>query len=164
MAAWQAEGRNATASGADSGHGKGKTGRIQSKKNLLRKRIVDEDVCEECNQESESAGHIVLHCPFAKRFWQAIGFQVPADLDVHELHLIVRPTNIPKTEFSSFVVLCCWQLWKRRNALVFRQEAIPLSRILRQCSEEAKNWSYRHGSKEAGVQAAWVLVFSTASM
>lgn len=139
-------------------------GRIQSKKNLLRKRIVDEDVCEECNQESESAGHIVLHCPFAKRFWQAIGFQVPADLDVHELHLIVRPTNIPKTEFSSFVVLCCWQLWKRRNALVFRQEAIPLSRILRQCSEEAKNWSYRHGSKEAGVQAAWVLVFSTASM
>ena len=109
-------------------------GRIQSKRNLLRKRIVDEDVCEECNQESESAGHIVLHCPFAKRFWQAIGFQVPADLDVHELHLIVRPTNIPKTEFSSFVVLCCWQLWKRRNALVFRQYAMPLSRILRQCS------------------------------
>jgi hypothetical protein len=49
-------------------------GRIQCKRNLLIRWIVEEDVCEECSQEGETGGHSVLHRSFAKQFWQAIGF------------------------------------------------------------------------------------------
>jgi hypothetical protein len=31
-------------------------------------------------------------------------------------------SHIPSKHFSVFVMLCCWQLWKRHNSVVFRGE------------------------------------------
>jgi hypothetical protein len=104
----------------------------------------------------------MLGCSYAKMFWQAIGIQILADLEVSQLHRVERPTNIPKAEFSSFIHLCCWQLWKRRNALVFRQEAASLKCLLQRCGNEAEIWCYSHRSRELGVRAAWQMVFSSA--
>jgi hypothetical protein len=41
-------------------------GRIQSRSNLLRNKIMgNASICEVCNQE-ETAKHVVMGCPFAK--------------------------------------------------------------------------------------------------
>ncbi|AQK39484.1 TUB-transcription factor 14 [Zea mays] len=139
-------------------------GKIQSKENLLLKKIVDEDTCDVCGQERETADHIVLRCHFAKTFWLAIGFHIPNDMTVQNLHQIERPSNLPQNEFSSFVILCCWQLWKRRNGFVFRQEAATLNQTLQLICAEAASWSHRHSSKESGVKEAWNMVFSNARL
>jgi hypothetical protein len=43
-------------------------GRIQSRSNLLRNKIMGNasSICEVCNQEEETAKHVVMGCPFAK--------------------------------------------------------------------------------------------------
>jgi hypothetical protein len=43
-------------------------GRIQCRKNLFVKHIVDSPLCEICNNEEESADHIIFHCDFAVAF------------------------------------------------------------------------------------------------
>lgn len=43
------------------------SGENKVQENLLLKKIVDEDVYDECGQECETVGHIVLYCQFAKK-------------------------------------------------------------------------------------------------
>jgi hypothetical protein len=96
--------------------------------------------------------------------WLSIGFHIPNDMTVQNLHQIERPSNLPQNEFSSFVIQCCWQLWKRRNGFVFRQEAATLNQTLQLICAEAASWSHRHSSKESGVKEAWNMVFSNARL
>ena len=49
--------------------------RIQSRSNLLRKKVVDTAVCEICQEEI--AEHVIKGCPFAREFWAKIGFSLP---------------------------------------------------------------------------------------
>ena len=35
------------------------------------------------------------------------------------LHL-PKPENLPAAHFDTFVLLCCWHLWKRRNGIVLQ--------------------------------------------
>lgn len=139
-------------------------GKIQCKWNLKKKGIVDDDCCEICNQDSETPSHIIFHCPFARQFWSSIGFSVADDLGTQDLPNISRPDRLPGAEFNSFVLLCCWQLWKRRNGVVFRQDHATLAATLHSCASEAKAWAYRHNRKEAQVLGAWLLVFSNPIM
>ena len=92
--------------------------RIQCQRvNLLRKQIIDSAVCEVCEQEDESADHVIVGCPFAKEFWAKLGIDLPMDTSnvPSDLHNIQRPATIPRKHWSTFIALCCWQLWKRRN-------------------------------------------------
>jgi len=66
--------------------------RIQCRVNLLRKQIIDSAVCEVCEQEDESADHVIVGCPFAKEFWAKLGIDLPMDTsnvasDLHNIQL-----------------------------------------------------------------------------
>jgi hypothetical protein len=86
--------------------------RVQSKANLLVKKIVDNAECEIFQGGEETICHILFECPFAQSFWAALGFQLPPDQRAQDLHLIPRPTAAPDSHFFSLILLCCWQLWK----------------------------------------------------
>ncbi|KAF8707126.1 hypothetical protein HU200_030365 [Digitaria exilis] len=60
------------------------------------------------------------------------------------------------------MLLGCWVLWKRRNAVVLRQEAQTLVEALRQAREEARLWSCRMRREEADLGDLWCNVFSSA--
>jgi len=42
--------------------------------------------------------------------------------------------HLPAAEFRSFILLCCWQLWKRRNNINFRNETASLAQTLNTCA------------------------------
>ena len=44
---------------------------------------------------------------------------------------------------SSLILLCCWELWKHMNDVVFRGLAPNLNRIMTACKEEIALWCYR---------------------
>ena len=119
---------------------------------------MDEDTCDVCGQERETADHIVLRCHFAKTFWLAIGFHIPNDMTVQNLHQIERPSNLPQNEFSSFVILCCWQLWKLINVVVFHGERLPLAITMLLCRSEAELWRCRLRQEDYHIVAAWCRV------
>lgn len=79
--------------------------------------MLDDAACEVCSMEDEDATHILFGCPFAKVFWEAIGAVLPDDVSAPNLRGITCP-RLPADHSDAFVLLCCWQLWKRRNGVV----------------------------------------------
>ncbi|CAN6228096.1 unnamed protein product [Urochloa humidicola] len=136
--------------------------RIQSRANLHRKSVLDDDSCELCNGDSETANHIMFRCPGASAFWHSLGVQIPDGQTTGALHLLPRPALIPAEHFNTFVLLCCWQLWKRRNEKVFRGTTTTRQQLLLLCREEARLWSCRLPRATKSVSNAWCSLFSNA--
>jgi hypothetical protein len=111
--------------------------RIQCRANLLAKHIIlpAEVTCPICAAPSEDASHIVLGCPFAQRFWRSIGARVDGDADVWQLHAL--PPAIACATASTFTALCCWNLWKHRNVVVFNGDRPCLRRLAMACVGDA---------------------------
>jgi hypothetical protein len=130
-------------------------GRLQCRANLFKKRIVTTPACEVCQGTEETTDHILLHCPFARGFWNALGLLIDDGLTVHGMQSLPRIQNIPAKQFSSFLALCCWQLWKRRNALIFRNENLPLRQVLHAYALDAAAWRPRSKKKEKEINTAW---------
>jgi hypothetical protein len=95
-------------------------GRIQCKTNLIKKRIVDNNICDICQQVEETPEHIIFGCSAVRQFWEAIQIRTQQDWSIQKLQEIVRPTHLPHKHFGMFLILCCWHIWKRRNNTVFR--------------------------------------------
>ena len=72
--------------------------------------------CEVCGNADETPKHIVNGCAILASFWVAIG-----------VDQMGHPSHVPKDEFGMFITLCYWQLWKRRNDMVFWGEALCFS-------------------------------------
>jgi len=135
--------------------------RIQAKENLFKKKVTDNDTCEVCSQEIETAWHIMFGCPFAKVFWELLQVQTNNINSVEDIHMLARPENIPAAHFDGFVTLCCRLLWKRRNELVFQREAMTMRRFLNLCSNEAQLWSCRLPVETRSTPNVWCSLFTT---
>jgi hypothetical protein len=138
--------------------------RVQTRDTLLRKTIVDAAGagCPLCDATLETASHMALHCPVAARFWSTIGVEVPQDAHVRDLHLLPMPPSITVETAPAFTQLCCWQLWKQRNAAVFRGTAPSLPLLLKLCRDDATLWRGRFPvPQRAGVDAWHVCLGGT---
>jgi hypothetical protein len=129
-------------------------GRVQCRVNLARKKFVQDTTCEVCGQAPEDTAHIFLHCGFASSFWGALGVQIAPDHS-NVLLSLLRPSTVPAKHYNMFVLLCCWQLWKRRNAVVFRGERSPLAITMLLCRYEAELWRYRLRHEDHQIVVAW---------
>ena len=85
-------------------------------------------VCTMCNQEPETAAHLILHCTFSRQVWDKMEswtqrlVQVPVQglqvMDWWEKGL----AHIPKKERqlkAALMIYCAWNIWKARNRRVF---------------------------------------------
>ncbi|RLN04364.1 hypothetical protein C2845_PM13G06130 [Panicum miliaceum] len=48
-----------------------------------------------------------------------LGLTMPADLAIGDVHKLPCPDTLPVAHFDTFILLCCWHLWKRRMASSF---------------------------------------------
>lgn len=136
--------------------------RIQSREHLQRKHVLPDATCEACNRAEETAAHIMLECDFAASFPGAIRVVLLPHMTTKQLHLLHPPEHIPANHFHTFLLLCCWQLWKHRNNLIFRQQLDPLAVVLRAAREEARTWGCRLPQRDLVVSLSWCSVFESA--
>jgi hypothetical protein len=134
--------------------------RIQSRDNLSLKNIVDDSCCEICQATEETADHIVAHCPFAQEFWKHVGGgNLMCIAPVIELWNSTLPGSMPAPMESTFLLLCCWELWKHRNTVVFRGEQPSLTRLLSNCRASAEDWRCRIPTKAKPFVTVWTHMF-----
>ncbi|GJN17833.1 hypothetical protein PR202_gb04934 [Eleusine coracana subsp. coracana] len=99
--------------------------RIKSRVNLLTKRVVADATCKLCHGNTETSDHLIFRCDTAKGFWDAIGMDT-THASVERLWELRRPSPVPEKHYHTFLHLCCWQVWKHRNEVVFRSESPSL--------------------------------------
>lgn len=134
-------------------------GRIQCRANLHRKHIVDAPNCLVCAAAEETPDHIMLHCAVAEQFWSSLGLELGADTSTSSLHSFPKIANLPDAQYNTFIILCLWQLWKRRNAFVFRNENMNLRQLFLSCRNEAQQWRARMPRKDKKVIDDWCRLF-----
>jgi hypothetical protein len=54
-------------------------------------------------------------------------------VDMNDLHSVQGKPSNPILELPSFVTLVCWQIWKARNAKIFRNETHSVDQVLQEC-------------------------------
>ena len=120
--------------------------RVNTRDVLLRKTIVDRAGagCPVCSAELETADHLMFGCPFAREFWRAVGCVViTADTSVEWRFALDVRVAVGDASPDAFVLLCCWHLWKHRNAVVFQRLVPSLARARQCCREDADLWRVR---------------------
>jgi hypothetical protein len=130
-------------------------GRVQCRVNLCRKSIVDSPMCEVCNQAEEMGEHIIFDFPFAQEFWLNLGFHSNQTHSNDRLINVQCPSAFPKQHFSTFMALCYWHHWKRRNGIVFRDEVATIRQTVRLIEADAKLWERRLPKKDRTTADAW---------
>ena len=122
--------------------------RIQCHTVLHRKHVLQDATCEICQAEDETPEHIISGCALGMQFWQKLNMSGMIGRDITTIHTISPPPGIPREEFSAFIALSCWQLWKARNAFVFREEVHNISQTLGACKATAEQWRFRFKKKK----------------
>lgn len=87
-------------------------GRIQCRANLHRKNILDLSAsgCPLCPAPLETAAHIMFGCPFAQRFWAAMGARPAPELPVADAAHCALPPTAPTDTAATLRLLCLWHL------------------------------------------------------
>jgi hypothetical protein len=129
---------------------------------LARRGIDHPERCLLCDQQEETAQHLLVSCVFAREVWfrilSKVGLQVcapgPNDVVFQEWWKSAEcvTSNCKKKGFNSLVMLVAWWLWKHRNACVFDAASPNISRIIQRIQEDATIWCL---AGAAGLRALW---------
>lgn len=106
---------------------------IHSSANLLKKCIFCSAVCELCNTPIETATHIVIECDVARSLWECLGSALPMIACIKCLHMAPIPPGVPPFTAQTCILLCCWNLWKHCNGVVFHGFPVYQSPMPRRC-------------------------------
>jgi len=111
--------------------------RIQCRAVLLTKHIVDSATCEICNAAVETPEHIIHGYSLGRKVSRRLNLQSMISMDMGQLHTLTSSTSVVIPGLPSFIALVCWQVWKARNAKVFRNEDHTVDRVLMDCKAAA---------------------------
>jgi hypothetical protein len=130
--------------------------KIQSRAALLRKNMLTaaEAGSPICGAATKDASHIIFRCPLIARFWDAIGAHPDRDTDIRKLHDL--PRVVPGESLTTFTILVCWNVWKHRNGVVFRDDRPDPRRLLAMCKADAALWRERLPSSARDKADLWL--------
>jgi len=114
-------------------------------------------VCVLCNQEQETAAHLILHCPFARLVWERVEartnklIQVPtgnSEIIVWwQKELAHLPKKTRRTK-AAFMMYSAWNIWKERNRRVFENKQGSPTDVLHEIKMEVQTRKMACGGPE----------------
>ena len=108
---------------------------IPAKHNLLRRKILMEDRCEQCGVEAETATHALWECTTLDEIWEAIpGFEDRRQLSATNIRNLINLVHEKRNNLD-LMAMVMWTTWHRRNQLRVSTNAIPKAQIIQQASQ-----------------------------
>jgi len=124
---------------------------------LLARHWPCNPICSLCNQEHETAAHLILHCPFARLVWEKMEIwtqqliRPPQDgLEIivwWQTELAQLPKKIRRLK-AALMMYCAWNIWKERNRRVFELKQGTPSEVLHEIKMEIETRSLACGRPE----------------
>ena len=104
-------------------------------------------ICVLCNQEQETAAHLILHCSFALSVWQKMQIwtqqlvQMPIGyseiIDWWQKELAQLPKKTRRTK-AAFMMYGAWNIWKERNRRIFEHKEGSPADVMHEIKTEAQ--------------------------
>ncbi|XP_059627713.1 uncharacterized protein LOC132270551 [Cornus florida] len=111
--------------------------RIPDLTKLQSRRISVDNTCFKCGLHDESIGHSIFSCPFSRVVWKALPLRVEfCDAEngswpqIWSSLLSVWSQSPLFKDFCSLGASICWNIWKARNALLFKKSGIEVLEVV----------------------------------
>jgi hypothetical protein len=121
---------------------------------LQRRQLPNAYFCPLCLRNLESSLHLFFECPFSRRLWTTVAAwphcssfhptvwgTAASSWEIWQL-MIQQTPDAHRRGTSSLFTLVCWNIWKERNARIFRQKSASLQLIIAYIRDEAREWSF----------------------
>ena len=92
---------------------------LPTKANLMRCRVVQDQVCDECSRDIETTGHALWSCPSAREVWSCTKIVVPRRYErvqtFFDLLWGVMMEERANIDMVAKMVCTAWAIWHNRN-------------------------------------------------
>nr|XP_023884545.1 uncharacterized protein LOC111996780 [Quercus suber] len=123
------------------------------KKNLVRRRVLDEDVCCHCKLKAEDGYHALWDCSELSTIWETdvmwLFCRSKKFTNFFELARFVLEKEQQPELFASIT----WTIWSRRNQLRTSNRSFPLSQIIPSAKQMLHEFSEVHPAAPAQTSA-----------
>ena len=105
------------------------TNSLPTQANFVKRKILNDTLCQECNFYAEDTTHALWSCPKLNDTWKVHFGQLKAD-KVHCASFleIIDGASLVKTSFELFA-LTVSAIWIRRNKVRLGETTLPLGQI-----------------------------------
>uniref|UniRef100_A0ACD5XN01 Uncharacterized protein n=1 Tax=Avena sativa TaxID=4498 RepID=A0ACD5XN01_AVESA len=115
--------------------------RLFTNERRFRRGIASSDSYPFCSS-TESSVHLLLHCPSVLPFWIAVPALHDDVMSCFSLRDLWDGSSACQVR-TSVIICALWNIWKRRNTKVFRNEVEPIHLVFRRCADNISLWSHR---------------------
>ena len=119
---------------------------LPTKTNLVKRKVIDDDLCEHCKDQKEDVIHALYHCSKLLDLWFSVKLwnhsclkQATSFID---LIGCVFAENRDPTLFS----MVAWAIWYRRNNIRIGKPAAPLNELLTQAQDRLREFKLYNSS------------------
>ena len=127
--------------------------RVWTSDRLARRGWDHSPDCPLCHQTLETAKHLLADCRYTRRIWEFISSwtQQPswrtrewrAYTSLQDWWgMITTSTTVSRKAGRSITLLVIWEVWKERNARVFRRQEAPTLSLVASIKAEAATWTH----------------------
>lgn len=116
--------------------------------------------CQTCGDESDSINHLLFECCFARRVWAESSIPHRKDgfdegsvfTNMHYLLNLKEITYLTEEDRRVWPWIL-WNLWKRRNEMLFEGRCVSAMELVQKAVQEAKEWFMAQMVEEEWSQA-----------
>ncbi|KAE8769478.1 hypothetical protein D1007_58943 [Hordeum vulgare] len=106
-----------------------------------------------------NSGSYVVWLPFALCFWGSVNVDIDG-VSVRDMASLASAAAVAVDSGVEFALMCCWHMWKHRNAVVFQCQLSSLSRVHCCCREDDMLWRERVLAARRHDPGTWLSVLS----
>ena len=97
---------------------------------------LDDYTCVLCNAgHEETSFHVFFECSFSQACWDTIPINWDLNLPPLDMVIVAR-SNFGRPIFREIFITACWVIWTARNAILFDNEHVDLSKWKRLFKKE----------------------------
>ena len=102
---------------------------LPMKRNLRRRKIIEEDTCDHCKSSAESEFHALWECSALTTVWNSVPkLQLQHDQNVHMVSELIKLTPEEGKDVN-LLAMILWTVWYLWNKLRTTNEEYPISQV-----------------------------------
>ena len=99
------------------------------KRNLRRRKIIEEDTCDHCKSSAESEFHALWECSTLTSVWNSVPeLRLHHDQNVHTVSELIKLIHDERKDVN-LLAMILWIVWYRRNKLKTTNEDYPVNQV-----------------------------------